>query len=132
MKSHVWVLAISIMALGVAACSEEEAGLDETSVAQIEFPASLNPIGRGYPDDGDPCRRLGESEAVTNWLDDSAILVGCPSDADASMLDATMVGIVDGFSIVSVPAGDANPGLSLEMPIDPDALVPGTNYHATA
>ena len=97
------------------------------------IPASLAPFGEGYPDAGDPCRRLGESPATANWLDDSAILVGCPTAESAAAVGGRVVEYVGGVAIVSIPTGDANAGLPAGQPADGqgDALVPGTGYHAT-
>jgi hypothetical protein len=93
------------------------------------FPASLAPFGEGYPNAGDPCRRLGESPASANFLDDSATLVGCPTPEAAAALGGRVVATIEGITLVSIPAGDANPGRAAT---DTDALVPGTDYNATA
>ena len=68
----------------------------------IVFPASLAPFGNGFPRSGDLCRRLGESPATSNYLDDSALLVGCPTQNDASGLGGNIVATVDGVTLVSI------------------------------
>jgi hypothetical protein len=88
------------------------------------WPASLRPVGDGYPVDGAPCRRVGESEATIDFLDDSATLVGCPDGTDVTNLGGKTLTTIDGITLVSIPAGDASGGN--------DALVEGTSYHATA
>ncbi|MCM8557617.1 hypothetical protein [Sphingomicrobium sediminis] len=117
---------------GDAATDEPEAPAEEVAVIGED----LAPFGDGYPNSGDPCLRLGESEATSNYLDDSAILVGCPTEADAEALDGEIVGNVGGVRLVSVPTGDANAGMGEggppmveEMPDLPD---PETGYNATA
>jgi hypothetical protein len=84
------------------------------------WPAGLRVVGDGYPAPGDSCRRLGESEATANYLDDSAVLVGCPggaSDAAAAAIlaagHARVVGATDGVTLISVAQGDANRGMAL-------------------
>lgn len=137
------ILALAIAAT-LTACSQREqpvsrsepdkSTVDDAEVA-IEWPASLRPMGDGYPNAGDPCRRLGESEATSNWLDDSADLVGCPSEEAASALGGTILNTVDGITLVSVPRGDANAGMGENGPVVEDSVdvkVPGTDYHATA
>lgn len=67
------------------------------------WPSSLRPFGEGYPSVGDLCRRLAESPATNNYLDDSADLVGCPTEAAAKQLGGRIVGVVAGITLVSVP-----------------------------
>lgn len=124
------------LALALAACDEPatvpEATATETAAA---IPETLAPFGAGYPAAGDACRRLGESPATANWLDDSAVLVGCPTAAAASALGGKTVATVEGVTVVSVPLGDANAEMEQNGPPPPpereDALVPGTEYNAT-
>lgn len=89
-----------------------------TATTQATWPASLNVFGDGFPNPGDPCRRVGESAATIDFLDHTATLAGCLSPDDAAKLGGTVVATVDGVTLVSVPAADA--------------MVAGTKYHATA
>ena len=102
----------------VADSSEAESPATEATA----WPASLRVMGDGYPKPGDACRRLGESAATADFLDDSAILVGCFGDAaeapTAAMvaLGGHVVGKVEGISLVSLPQGDANVGMNPDTP----------------
>ncbi|MBX7496710.1 hypothetical protein K3172_12665 [Qipengyuania sp. 6B39] len=125
-------------ALALVACSgaAEDTSEPDTTVTEdvAVIPESLAPFGDGYPNAGDPCLRLGESAATSNYLDDSAVLVGCPTEAAAEALGGTVVGNVDGVRLVSVPMGDANAGMGENGPVtagSEDALVAGTDYNAT-
>lgn len=83
-------------------------------------------IGDGYPSNGSPCRRVGESAATVDFLDDSADLVGCPSAKDAKDLGGKVVATIGGTTLISV-SRKAPP-----MSPSKDALIAGTDYNATA
>lgn len=132
------IIMAGVAALALSACggsqASDESQADTASAEEVTaIPEALAPFGDGYPNPGDACRRLGESEATSNFLDDSATLVGCPSEAAAEALGGTVVGNIDGVRLVSIPMGDAHGGMVL--PVDApseDALVAGTDYNATA
>lgn len=74
------------------------------------WPSSLRPFGDGYPDPGSPCRQLGESSAVANYLDHTLDLVGCPGTSDSSAVQALVAGQkaqvvddIDGVTVLVVP-----------------------------
>jgi len=69
----------------------------------VMWPPSLAPVGDGFPASGARCRRIGESAATIDFLDHTAILVGCPTPADALQLGGKQVATVDGITLVSVP-----------------------------
>ena len=122
--------------MAVTACSDSEA-VDDTAVTANEtaqvIPDRLAPFGDGYPASGDPCRRLGESDATRNYLDDRAILIGCPDEASARAIGGRIVGNLEGVRLISIPMGDADIGMVENGPAAAgnDALVAGTEYNAT-
>ncbi|QZD86457.1 hypothetical protein [Qipengyuania psychrotolerans] len=110
------VIVAGASALALAACGENSAEPQAAPAEELAvIPESLAPFGDGYPNAGDPCRNLGESAATSNYLDDSAMLVGCPSEASAEALGGNIVGNVDGVRLVSMPMGDANAGMGDAM-----------------
>jgi hypothetical protein len=116
---------VSLVACGKAPPSAPTAAADTSepvapATEVTVWPASLNMFGDGYPNAGDPCRRVGESAATIDFLDDSAILVGCFGDAATASVAAMIaaggkaVGSVDGVMLISIPQGDANVGMKPE------------------
>jgi hypothetical protein len=81
-----------------------------TTAGQFAWPASFVVIGDGYPHAGDACRRLGESATTANYLDHTAMLVGCPGPANSAAARAILkqshariVGKADGVTLISIP-----------------------------
>ena len=89
----------------LSACQRAEPTATDTRPQTPPAPraSSLVLFGNGYPTDGAPCRRVGESEATSQWLDHTADLVGCPDAASASALGGKVVATIEGMTVVSVP-----------------------------
>ena len=90
--------AVFILPLVVSACT----------VGPVTPPDALPFFGNGYRFDGDACRKLGESSATQDYLDDAADLVGCPDDLEnlgVFVIDTGAREVVrrDGYVIFSVP-----------------------------
>ncbi|NML32576.1 hypothetical protein [Paraburkholderia antibiotica] len=73
------------------------------------WPSSFVVLGDGYPHSGDVCRRLGESAATANYLDHTAMLVGCPGPGNSAAAHqilqrrhARVVGETDGVTLISI------------------------------
>lgn len=49
---------------------------------------------------------LTANEAVQRWVRQEEVLVGCPSKDHAKSLNGSIVGIVDGFYILSLTDSD--------------------------
>jgi hypothetical protein len=99
---------ILISATLILAACQHAANTSDTcpeKAAQPTWPASLIVVGNGFPNPGDPCRKIGESAATVNYLDHTATLAGCLSTADAEKLGGRVVANIDGVILVSVPDG---------------------------
>lgn len=148
----IWTtIGIALLAAGCGGPPPGDAANDTASApataptaSAFAWPASLSPIGDGYPVAGKMCRRLGESAATSDYLDDSATLVGCPGGADGveaqtilAGTGAKVVGEVDGVTLITVAMGDANQGMAeaaggtAQVDESVDAKVAGTNFNAT-
>ncbi len=103
---------------------------DKAEAAAFAWPASLPVFGDGFPAAGAACRRIGESPATVDFLDDSAALVGCPTAEDAARLGGTILKQIDGVTLVSV--ANSAPGVPGDGDGQGDAKVAGTDYDATA
>ncbi|MFM9979229.1 MAG: hypothetical protein ACKVOP_14440 [Sphingomonadaceae bacterium] len=90
----------------------------KNSTTSFVWPAALRVMGDGHPKAGDPCRRLGESALTVEYLDDSAMLVGCPGTASGAASAALVsgggrvVGSAAGVTLISIPQGNANAGMT--------------------
>lgn len=106
------ILAMFVASTLLAACQQGDntAATPSGPAAEANWPASLMVFGDGFPNPGDPCRRIGESQATVNFLDHTATLAGCHSAADAARLGGRIVGTVDGVTLVSIPTEAAPPG----------------------
>ncbi len=89
----------------LSACQRAEPTATDTPPQATPPASSLVLFGNGYPTDGAPCRRVGESEATSQWLDHTGDLVGCPDATTASALGGKIVATIDGTTVVSVPHG---------------------------
>jgi len=89
--------------LTLSACVQRPAAVAGPTTLSIPWPDTLTPLGDGYPASGAPCRRVGESAATSNFLDHTALLVGCPTRGDAMQLGGKVIATVDGITLVSVP-----------------------------
>lgn len=83
----------------------------------MHWPVSLRPFGAGYPKPGDPCRRVGESQVTAEYLDDAALLIGCPGTRSSAVVKrfvaangGSVVAVVDEFALISVPRAKAPGG----------------------
>jgi hypothetical protein len=102
---RVKVAGFLIAAFGLSACQVEV--VDTPSTRPVQPPADFAVFGSGFPNAGDPCRRAGESEFTSQFLDDAADLVACPPGVDtatfAANFEAREVARRDFWTLFSVP-----------------------------
>lgn len=97
------VVALLAATVSLSACVHAPGAPAAASVAPVAWPQSLTLIGDGFPASGARCLRIGESAATIDFLDHTAILVGCPTPADAMQLGGKPVATVDGITLISIP-----------------------------
>lgn len=110
MPTKLNVVALILVAGGLAAAcagpAADAPGLRDRAAAgarsPASWPATLRVVGDGYPSPGDPCRSLGETELVMEYLDHTERLVGCPTRADADRIGASYILTEDGITVGSV------------------------------
>ena len=124
----IWLTACGAGAVFLAGCSSNTA--QQSTDTSLKWPDSLRVFGDGFPQSGSPCRRIGESAATVDLLDDSAALVGCPNAAEAEALGGKILKTIDGVTLVSVPAVMSS--VAGDGDGQGDAMVAGTDYNATA
>lgn len=127
---HRTLIVASTASLALSSCGAKDSGPDAFATSKTAaIPERLAPLGDGYPSSGDPCRLLGESEAISDYrIYDNMILVGCPGGSTSVPKDGQVIGEVDGVVLVgiSTDSGNRYPGKD-----GGDTLVPGTDYNAT-
>ena len=78
------------------------------SVVKVSSPPDGLPVVRPYPAPGDTCHVIGESDATRDFLDDAALLIGCPSHeaeaiADRQAEGASVVALQGTWTLLSLP-----------------------------
>jgi hypothetical protein len=77
--------------------------------SQYASPETFGLIGvRPYPGANDVCQVIGENDVTNPYLDDSAILVGCPLSEAGAIKDrnsegGTIVELVGEWVLISIP-----------------------------
>lgn len=102
---HIKMAGLLVAAVSLGACEiiTLPAPPDRGPVAPADFAV----FGSGFPNAGDACRRAGESDFTSQFLDDAADLVACPPGADketfAANFQAREVARRDMWTLYSVP-----------------------------
>lgn len=133
MRKHSSLASVALAAMLLISCGQKQTAAVDTSepdapaTTVTSWPTALNPFGDGFPKAGDVCRRVGESAATADYLDDSAVLVGCPARETAAIaaIGGKQVGAVEDIVLISIPKGDANAGMP--APKTPPATEQGTS-----
>jgi hypothetical protein len=92
----------ALLGLAVAACTQ-------TAQATYSPPEASGLVSvRPFPAEGDVCQVIGESAATADYLDDSAVLIGCPVQEAGAIADrraegATELEVIGSWLLLSVP-----------------------------
>ncbi|WP_343343743.1 hypothetical protein WJT74_08650 [Sphingomicrobium sp. XHP0239] len=83
---------------------EADADAEAANATTDGFPLGLEPEEEGYPNPDDECRRLADTQAISNWRSEGDVLFGCPTFADADALrDGRTIEKIGGITLVAVP-----------------------------
>ena len=90
-------LSLPIFLLAVASCTSGYVEPELVGLSAV----------RPYPEPADVCQVMGESQATQDYLDDSALLIGCPTHERGALADrvaegAVLVGSVESWTLLSV------------------------------
>lgn len=94
-------------ALLLAACTTDTAPSGNPPAGGARPPADVPLFGGGFRNDGDLCRRAGESAFTNQFLGDASDLVACPPGTDPRLFafetGGTEVARRDGWILFTVP-----------------------------
>ncbi|SMC45983.1 hypothetical protein [Primorskyibacter flagellatus] len=102
---------IFLACLGLTGCvmSEPSANDADPATGQVTSASDAGLYAvRPYPDPGSVCQVIGESDATREFLDDAALLIGCPTQQRSAIADrmnegARVVAQVRQWTLLSVP-----------------------------
>ena len=110
MTRYLSTATIALALLSACAAPSDDTANRETGYTPPEASGLI--AVRPFPTEGDVCQVVGENDTTRDYLDDSATLIGCPSNelgaiADRVTAGATLVARAGAWWLLSVPSGPA-------------------------
>lgn len=109
MKCTLAVVPFSIL---VSACAMHDLnhGPEPTTTAYTDPKKSGLIAVRPYPNPGDVCQVIAKNDLTSTFLDDNAILIGCPKHEKGAIADrlregGIAVGHAKHWTLISIPQG---------------------------